>query len=207
MPRLTQGERRLQTREALVRTARRVFLEHGFHGASLDEIAERAGYSKGAVYSNFAGKDDLFLAVLDDHFERRARAYTDIALDAPGLDAGYRAVARFRVEADLGEPAWEPVLLEFWTHASRREGLRRAVSERRERFLDVVANIIDELGRRHGVGFAVPVRDAARGSAALLRGLAAERALNSEAAPPELAEELHTAYMTGLTRPRPEAGS
>ncbi len=42
--------------------ARTVFLRRGFHGASLDEIAEEAGYTKGAVYSNFAGKDDLYLA-------------------------------------------------------------------------------------------------------------------------------------------------
>src|SRR5204862_4334863 len=69
LPRLTQAERKQRTRAELVSTARNAFLERGFHGASLDEIAEEAGYSKGAVYSNFAGKDDLFLAVLDAQFE------------------------------------------------------------------------------------------------------------------------------------------
>ena len=52
-----------------------MFVRRGFHGASLDEIAEEAGYTKGAVYSNFAGKDDLYLALLEAHYERRVAAY------------------------------------------------------------------------------------------------------------------------------------
>src|SRR5262245_46444228 len=95
--RLTQAERRQRTRAGLVETARATFLERGFHGASLDEIAERAGYSKGAVYSNFASKDELFLAVLDAHFEQRARALADVLLDAETLEDSYRAVARSMV--------------------------------------------------------------------------------------------------------------
>ena len=55
-----------------------MFLERGFHGASLDEIAETAGYWKGAVYSNFDSKDELFLAVFDAHLEQRKRALTKI---------------------------------------------------------------------------------------------------------------------------------
>src|SRR5215510_13178266 len=124
--RLTHAERKEQTRTGLVASARRVFLDRGFHGASLDEIADAAGYSKGAVYSNFAGKDDLFLAVLDAHFEQRARALVDVMLDADGLEDSYRAVARSMVTADEAEPGWTPLLLEFWAHASRRPELRTA---------------------------------------------------------------------------------
>src|SRR5689334_23549773 len=78
-PRLTRDERKLQTRADLLLTARRLFEERGFHGASLDDIADEAGYTKGAVYSNFASKDELFLAVLGDHIERRVRANVDAA--------------------------------------------------------------------------------------------------------------------------------
>jgi hypothetical protein len=92
-------------------------------------------------------------------------------------------------------------LLEFWTHAARRPELRRTVSERRERFLDVIAALIEELAARHGITYTIPVRDVARGSAALLRGMAVERMLDPTGVAREPFEDMHTAYMTGLTRP------
>src|SRR4051794_18303352 len=115
--RLSRAERKQQTRAELVATAREVFLERGFHGASLDEIAEAAGYSKGAVYSNFTSKDELFLAVLDAHFDRRARVLADVLLDEKELEASVRAVARSMLAADEAEPRWTPLLLEFQAHA------------------------------------------------------------------------------------------
>jgi AcrR family transcriptional regulator len=170
------------------------------HGASLDEIAERAGYSKGAVYSNFAGKDELFLAVLDAQFERRVRTLTGVALDEGRLEDAYRGVARSIVADDRAEPGWTPLLLEFWAHASRRDSLRAAVAERRERFFTVIAGLIDELGSRHGVEFAIPAKEVARGSNALARGIALDRLLNPDSVPGELFEEMHTAYVNGLTK-------
>ncbi len=66
---LSRRDRQLQTREALIFAARGVFAEDGYHSASLDRIAREAGFSKGAVYSNFDGKSDLFLAVMDHNLE------------------------------------------------------------------------------------------------------------------------------------------
>ena len=65
-----------------------MFLRRGFHGASLDEISAEAGYTTGAVYSRFGGKDELFLAVVDDHLDRRTRLYTDAALAAEDFEVG-----------------------------------------------------------------------------------------------------------------------
>jgi AcrR family transcriptional regulator len=197
--RLTQAERKERTRSDLVATARDIFLERGFHGASLDEIAEQAGYSKGAVYSNFAGKDELFLAVLDAQFEQRARILADVLLDEDSLEDSFRAVARSMVAADQGEPGWTPMLLEFWAHASRRPHLRKAVSERRERFFTIIAGLIDELASRHGVTLAIPAKEVARGSNALARGIALDRLLDPETVSAELFVEMHTAYCNGLT--------
>jgi AcrR family transcriptional regulator len=197
--RLTQAQRKERTQAELLETARKVFLERGFHGASLDEIAERAGYSKGAVYSNFAGKDELFLAVLDANFEQRMRVLGEVLLDEEELEDSYRAVARSMVEADEGEPRWTPLLLEFWAHASRRDALRTAVLQLRERFFDVIADFIAELGRRHGVEFAIPPKEIARGSNALARGIALDRLLSPGSIEPEVFVEMHTAYVSGLT--------
>ena len=67
---LTRAERRERTQDDLIEAADRAFVESGFHATSLDQIAAAAGYTKGAVYSNFASKEDLFFAV----YERRAAA-------------------------------------------------------------------------------------------------------------------------------------
>jgi len=63
--RLTREQSRAQTRERLLTAARGVFARRGFHGASVDEIASEAGFSTGALYSNFDGKEDLFLVLMD----------------------------------------------------------------------------------------------------------------------------------------------
>ena len=64
--RLTREEARGRTRRAILDAARALFTEHGYRGASLDDIAETAGYSKGAVYSNWLSKEALFLELLDE---------------------------------------------------------------------------------------------------------------------------------------------
>src|SRR5690349_6821954 len=65
---LTRARRREMTKRHLMDAAAVVFARDGFHGASLDDVAAAAGFTKGAVYSNFAGKDDLFLAVFEDRY-------------------------------------------------------------------------------------------------------------------------------------------
>ena len=73
--RLTPERRRKMTRAALVEAAADVFAHRGFHAASLDEIAESAGFTRGAIYSNFGGKEELMLAVLDEFTERQLRGF------------------------------------------------------------------------------------------------------------------------------------
>jgi AcrR family transcriptional regulator len=201
--RLTRVERKQLTKGEIAEAARAVFLRRGFHAASLDEIAEAAGYTKGAIYSNFESKDELFLGVLDAHFERRMRGYAVAALDEQTLDDAYRAVARLMFDEDRREPQWAPLLLEFWAHASRRVRLRAAVVERRERFLNAVASLIEELVTRHGAELTLPAKDVARASGGLMRGVGVEWLLEPSTASRELFEEMHLALMSGLTR-RPE---
>ncbi len=200
--RLTRVERKQRTRADLVEAARRVFLRRGFHGASLDEIAEAAGYTKGAVYSNFAGKDDLYLALLDTHYEQRIEAYVEMMLDQPTFEDAIRAVGLFMVESDARDPDWLPTLGEFVAHAARDESLRRAYVRVRERFLAAIADVIETLCDRHGLALRVPALEAARASSVLARGYSAERRLDPGAASSEMFVELHAGFMRGLTVPR-----
>src|SRR5947209_15942337 len=75
---LTPERRRAMTRQHLLDAAAIVFTRHGFHGATLDEVAATAGFTKGAVYSNFKNKDDLFLELLDDRIAREVAVVTEV---------------------------------------------------------------------------------------------------------------------------------
>src|SRR6476646_8049035 len=71
--RLTREQSRANTRERVLTAARSVFANRGFHGASVEEIASEAGFSTGALYSNFDGKEDLFLVLMEREIEEHAR--------------------------------------------------------------------------------------------------------------------------------------
>ena len=202
--RLSRLERKTRTRGELIRAARVVFLRRGFHGASVDEIAEEAGYTKGAVYSNFASKDDLYLAVLQAHYEQRTDAYVEMMRDEASFDDAIRAVGRFMADADASEPDWLPTLAEFVAHAARDESLRRSYAQVRERFLAAIADVIQALCERHGLVLRVPPLEAARASSVLARGYSAEGRLDPLAVSSDMFVELHAAFMRGLTIPREE---
>jgi len=197
--RLGRQERREQTRADLLAAARRAFLRDGFHAASLDAIAEDAGYTKGAFYSNFASKDDVLVAVFDEHFRDRAVAYERLIFTTGSVEDAYRAVARYWHDANEREPEWSRLVIEFMAHASRHEHLRQAVKEVRQRGLDRIVELVEQLAERHGVEYTVPITELVRGSGALNRGLAVEQLLDPELSV-EAFEEMHVAYIRGLTK-------
>jgi AcrR family transcriptional regulator len=199
--RVSRQERREQTRAELLAAARRAFLRDGFHAASLDGIAEDAGYTKGAFYSNFASKDDVLVAVLDVHFRDRAEAYERLISSTDTVEDAYRAVARYWHDANEREPEWSRLVIEFMAHASRHEHLRKAVRDVRQRGLGRIVELVEQLAERHGVEYTVPIAELVRGSGALNRGLAVEQLLDPELSV-EAFEEMHVAYIRGLTKPK-----
>src|SRR4051794_431082 len=107
------GEHRREVLEA----ARQIFLERGFHGASIDAIALQAGFTKGVVYSQFGSKDDLFLALLAERIEERRRTSEELAEGLVGAD-GFVAVIRDAIGATADSLPWQSLLLEFRAHAA-----------------------------------------------------------------------------------------
>src|SRR3954470_23327241 len=97
MPKRALTERRAPTHGRLVAAATKVVARRGFHAATVDEIAKEAGFSVGALYSNFAGKDDLFLAVYDGHvrwFEEQLAAAAAVDDPARAFGEAMDALAR-----------------------------------------------------------------------------------------------------------------
>src|SRR4029077_17666951 len=83
-PRLSRAEQNDRNRALLLAAARRVFLERGYYAATLDQIADEAGFSKGAVYSRFASKADMFLALLEERIAERAAQNARLAGEVAG---------------------------------------------------------------------------------------------------------------------------
>jgi AcrR family transcriptional regulator len=120
--RMTREERREQTREDLVAAAERLFVANGFHATTVDAIAAAAGYTKGAVYSNFASKEDLFLAVYERRVDAAVQA-SERLLAELGTVAGIEQAAAAGASRKGRDDGWLAVFLEFWSHVLRHPEL------------------------------------------------------------------------------------
>lgn len=128
--RKTREQAKAETREALIRAAGEVFSLRGFHGASLDEVADHAGYTKGAVYAHFNSKDDLYLAVLENHLRSDNASYWTVALESGAPVASIAEQIEESLPHMVQETrSWAMLTLEFFLHALRNEEVRLRLAE------------------------------------------------------------------------------
>jgi AcrR family transcriptional regulator len=152
--RLTRERRRQQTRDVLVEAATEVFARRGFEGASLEEIAESAGFTRGAIYKHFAGKEELFFAVIDDYNERVIRAIAPASPDAREWDVS--RLADLWRESVSGFDDLSAIGLEFQLYELRNPSAReRGVAHRRKN-RELVAAFIEEVADRAGMTLRLP---------------------------------------------------
>ncbi len=144
MARLSRREQSEANRAKILTSARAHFERRGYHGASVDGIAEAAGFSKGAVYSQFGSKDELMLAVLEESIERRQRA-TDQLAASLGQDVHLEEVMRDAFAVSLSTPAWHAALTEFRIHAWRTPELNDRYRALHQRTIDKVAATLDRV--------------------------------------------------------------
>ncbi|MEU7277286.1 TetR/AcrR family transcriptional regulator [Streptomyces sp. NPDC045431] len=157
--RLTREETRKQTRDRLLEAAAELFTERGVNGTSVEQIAERAGFSRGAFYGNFGDKNELVRELLLRRTQAELREVQAMAADAASfaevLDR-LRAWNRARAEH---LPSWLTLRLELLLHAVRNPDLRRPLAEREELARGAIGEgIRQELVRR---GVATPPADPA----------------------------------------------
>src|SRR3954470_9261408 len=115
-----RDERKEETRAELIAAAAHVFAHHGFHGASLEQIARHARYTTGAIYWHFDNKDDLFLAVYERYTTTRVREWEDVKrrVDAGELPPR-RAWADQWMQRLHDDPEFLVLAVEFLVHAWR----------------------------------------------------------------------------------------
>lgn len=173
-----------RNREALLGAARRVFLEQGYAGASLEAIAEEAGFTKGVVYSQFEGKADLFLTLLERRREERSGQSERAIAGFEGLDA-LRRLLEAGFEDAVAEAGWTRVLVEFRTLASRDPGLNARYAAGHVRTVSDLAVSLEKLCNEAGLQPRVSPRAMGEFILAVASGFNLERAANPAALPVE----------------------
>ncbi|MCI0620150.1 MAG: TetR/AcrR family transcriptional regulator [Acidobacteria bacterium] len=191
MPRLLRQQKKALTRNGLLETARKVFTEQGYHKTTLDQVADAAGFSKGAVYSNFKSKDDLFLALLDELMEERLHELAaDLAVAQRGSDfIGDLARRASRHRMKLA-PKWTLLLMEFWTHAAREPEIRREFATRHTRLMENVAQRVTDAAAQRGIALRRPMIDVIRALSAIGHGMALEQLIDPGSVEEEFLAEL-----------------
>ena len=179
MTRQTRTESQASTRGQLLETAQRLFLSDGFSATSLEKVAAEAGFSKGAVYSNFANKDDLCLAVLDGIRAERITELVGDVVGAEGIEGRLAGFARW-AEKNIGDEGWTALEVEFATTGRKSTRVRDEVSSRRRQITAAIASLLQSQADELGVSLPLPANDAAVTLLGLGIGLGVQRAIDPE---------------------------
>jgi len=174
-------------RETLLRAAAEVFAERGFRHASIEEVAARAGYSKGAVYWHFASKDELFLALIADRIDAPTREMIDLLSSAPpDRDMAPEGSRRF---VELIAQQRDLLLLDhdYWSRAVRDDELRARYAERRAELRAALGEALAVRARHLGAPpLEMPAEDVATIVMALGAGLAQQKLIDPGSVPDDL---------------------
>lgn len=192
---LTRRERQKQTRELLLDAAAAVFARRGYHEASVEEIAAEAGFSTGAVYSNFSGKEELFLALADREVEKQI---AEIQAVAESVEAGGEAAAeagRQFQELLKRDREWPLLFYEFWSFGVRNARIQEEFAKRRQAVQEALAETLDRLAAELGFQLRFPAPMLATAIGATLNGLAFERAADPGAISDEVLGEFVAAIL------------
>jgi AcrR family transcriptional regulator len=202
--RKTQTERREETRELLLEAASRMIAKRGFHATSLDSIAEEAGFSRGAVYYNFADKEELFLELLDRRCAERAQDLRSVFADSPEDDVAATSrqaqlAAQHALDAMTGDPEWGALYLEFLAHAARDAAFRRRFSRRSTEMRSALEGVVVERTRAVANALDVEPEQLAVVIDALGTGLWAHHMLHGpKAVPPDLFSKALALLVDGI---------
>jgi AcrR family transcriptional regulator len=188
-----------RARDELLTAALRVFARRGYREAGVDEIAAEAGYSKGALYWHFSGKEQLLLALIDERIDAPMRDRVALLASAPpDRDMSVEATRTFAKQ--LGEER-EALLLEreYWSLAIRDPELRARYIERQTELRDALAAALEARARHLGTPkLTTPAEDVARIVMSIIGGLAVDELIEPGSVHPQLLGEALAIIYAGL---------
>lgn len=196
-------KRRPRTRARLLDAALAAFAERGFHGTSIEDICQGAGFTRGAFYSNFATKDELFLALFDANTEQLLDRLRAIELPEGGVDVFTAAVAAAAPPAE-GDRTWFLITTEFTLYAVRNPAAAKALAARDAGLRAAMATLLDTLYTRAGTVPTTDLQELARLIVAVVEGSRAQSYLEPDVlAPGALEERFLPTILRAFAGPRP----
>lgn len=188
-----------EPREELLAAALQVFASRGYQQAGVDEIAAAAGYSKGALYWHFSGKEELLMTLVEERIDARMREMVALLGSAPPeRDMSVEASREFARRLDSQRDA---VLLEreYWSLAIRDPDLRARYAERQNELRDSMARALEARARHLGTPeLPMPAEDVARMVMSIIGGLSVDELIEPGSVRPELLGETLAVVYAGL---------
>jgi AcrR family transcriptional regulator len=179
----TRGE----VRDRILEAASKVFAAEGFAGATIDAIGQAAGFTKGAVYSNFGSKDELFLALLDREFELRGEQIATALESGGDTAAAAHALSRSVLDSVHDHADYYVLFVEYWLRAVRDPELReRLIARRRAAAAQQADNFVGSAATTSGR----PLADLAQLVVTMNLGIAMEEVLRPGTIDPDLLGQL-----------------
>ena len=201
--RLTRQESQARTRSLLLEVATQEFLAQGYTGTSLEKIAELAGFSKGAVYGNFAGKEELALAVLENHFFALLQKFVgEFAAGGDTIEDRLAVLERW-LETLLADDDWQVFAVEFAVHTRRNPKIQQQVAERERMVRAAVTALLSQQIQQLGVQPILPPDQLGIVLVSVVGGIAVQRLID-----PTIPSSLISDAVRALFRaPKSEGGS
>lgn len=186
---------RAEVRERVLRAAATVFAERGFAVASIDDVAQAAGFTKGAVYSNFASKDELFFALMDQQVAERVAIFKGLVPELNEARDVADLMAQHLLDSVPDNRDWQLLFLEFWQRAMRDPDTHARFLVRRRDLHQAVADELQRALNSGSIRSAASARSLAFIVLGVANGLAIEEMLDPGTAPRELARHLLAALI------------
>ena len=199
--RMTREQSKANTRERLLAAARRVFASSGFHGASVEEIASSAGFSTGALYSNFDGKEDLFLVLMEREINEHAREISEAVGTRASVSERATGGARQWMAMIEREPQLLLLFMEFWAYGVRDPQVRPKVAARFAQVRELLTKLIADGVREFDLELELPAEQLAVAIDALADGIARQKLADPDAVPDDLMGRVLSLLFAGATRP------
>ncbi|HYM45352.1 MAG TPA: TetR/AcrR family transcriptional regulator [Solirubrobacteraceae bacterium] len=199
--RLTREQSKANTRERLLNAARSVFARNGYHGASVEEVASEAGFSTGALYSNFGGKEDLFLALMEREIDAHAREIAGAVGERHTVAERATGGARQWMTMIEREPELLLLFMEFWAYGVRDPGMRPRVAEQFGQMRQLLTQLIADGMREFELELELPAEHLALAIDALADGIARQKLTDPDAVPDELMGRILSLLFAAVTRP------
>jgi AcrR family transcriptional regulator len=192
---MTRAEKQARTRAALLASAARTASQHGLEGASINRIAAGAGYTKGAFYANFRSKEELFLAILDQRFERELERLDRILSGGGEPDEQARRASAEAIRRAGGDPEWHRLYFEFVAYSARNEEFRRELAARHRALRERLAEIFSRWSADFPAEPPLPLEQIAAMTDFMFDGFMVDKLID-----PELDEELYATMVSVFFR-------